>query len=247
MKPLRKAVLVAALIALSVVLADLAWAAPEGYGHVRMKNACAPAVQDMLQGALAKLHDFEAGLDDFAAVLARDGQCSLAAWGAAMSARGNPLAGGLDDAALKTGRRWVDKAMSLQTGLPETRALIAALDVYYRPYADGHAARTAAYEAAMTRVYQTYPDEPDIAAFAALAMLEAVDLRDTTYARQRKAGAILESVWAAHPDHPGAPHYLIHAYDYPALAEGATHAATSIRASRRPRATRSTCRRTSGA
>ena len=29
---------------------------------------------------------------------------------------------------------------------------------------------------------------------------------------------MLERVWAAHPGHPGAPHYIIHAYDYAPLA-----------------------------
>jgi tetratricopeptide (TPR) repeat protein len=42
---------------------------------------------------------------------------------------------------------------------------------------------------------------------------------DPTFARQRKAGRIAEKVFAAQPDHPGAAHYVIHAYDYPPLAE----------------------------
>ena len=70
------------------------------------------------------------------------------------------------------------------------------------------------------------PDDPDVAAFDGLAIIEGVDLQDKTYARQKRAGAILEGVMAAHPDHPGAPHYLIHAYDYAALAPQAVHAAT---------------------
>ena len=41
---------------------------------------------------------------------------------------------------------------------------------------------------------------------------------DTTYTRQRKAGAILEPLLARNPDHPGLAHYLIHAYDSPVLA-----------------------------
>jgi hypothetical protein len=46
-----------------------------------------------------------------------------------------------------------------------------------------------------------------------------VDLADKTYARQLKAGAILERVDARVPDHPGVAHYLIHTYDYAPLAE----------------------------
>ena len=208
-----------------LLAATSAGRAATNYGHVSMVNACAPAVQQDLQHSLAKMHDFEADPNDFGEVAQRDPHCALAYWGAAMAARGNPLAGGLDPAALRTGRRWLDKAIAVHGGAPPTQALIAALDVYYRPYAGGQAARTAAYEAAMADVHARFPDDPDVSILTALSMLEAVDLRDGTYARQRKAGALLEKVWATHPDHPGAPHYLIHAYDYPALAAGAEHAA----------------------
>ena len=48
---------------------------------------------------------------------------------------------------------------------------------------------------------------------------------DKTYAQQLKAAAILEPMFKELPDHPGAAHYLIHAYDHPALAERALPAA----------------------
>jgi hypothetical protein len=48
---------------------------------------------------------------------------------------------------------------------------------------------------------------------------------DKTYARQKRAGALLQPVFRAQPDHPGVAHYIIHAYDYPALAAGALDAA----------------------
>ena len=71
----------------------------------------------------------------------------------------------------------------------------------------------------MERLARAYPDDPEAAAFYALAVLETVDLTDKTYARQLKAAQILEDLWARYPDHPGVPHYLIHAYDYAPLAE----------------------------
>src|ERR671923_246388 len=37
--------------------------------------------------------------------------------------------------------------------------------------------------------------------------------------------AILEPLWQQHPDHPGLPHYIIHAYDHPPLAAKALDAA----------------------
>src|SRR5207244_1074492 len=44
---------------------------------------------------------------------------------------------------------------------------------------------------------------------------------------QKKAGAILNRVLPAQPDHPGVAHYLIHSFDYPELAGLALPAARS--------------------
>src|SRR5439155_21212962 len=48
---------------------------------------------------------------------------------------------------------------------------------------------------------------------------------DKTYANQLKAGSILEALWPKQPNHPGIAHYIIHTYDYPALADKARAAA----------------------
>ena len=42
---------------------------------------------------------------------------------------------------------------------------------------------------------------------------------DTTLSNQLQAAGILEKLWKKNPNHPGVTHYLIHSYDYPALAE----------------------------
>ena len=196
-----------------------------GYGVVHFANSCAPAVQPALQLAVAKLHSFEAEPTDFIAIAKRDPGCAVAWWGAAMSARGNPLGGSLGATAITAGRYDVRRAMAAaRTATPRERDLIAAMDTYYKSYPD-QIARGRAYAERMDAVRAAYPDDPDIAALDGLAIIEGVDLNDKSYARQKRAGAILEAVMAAHPDHPGAPHYLIHAYDYTALAPKAVHAA----------------------
>ncbi len=43
-------------------------------------------------------------------------------------------------------------------------------------------------------------------------------LTDKTYANQLKSAAILERLAQDQPEHPGIVHYLVHAYDYPAIA-----------------------------
>ena len=82
-----------------------------------------------------------------------------------------------------------------------------------------------AYRDAMAQLAAKYRDDPEAAAFYALALAAAADPADKTYADQLKAGAILEKLWRAQPDHPGLAHYIIHSYDVPALAPRAVAAA----------------------
>jgi tetratricopeptide (TPR) repeat protein len=77
----------------------------------------------------------------------------------------------------------------------------------------------------MEQLAQKYPDDPEAPIFYALALNETALPSDKTYAKQLKAGAILEKIAATRPDHPGVLHYLIHAYDYPPLAQRALDAA----------------------
>ena len=196
-----------------------------GFGAVSFPTSCAPAVQERFETAIARLHDFDGPERAFRAVAAADPHCAIAWWGAAMTVRGNPLAGAPDPGAFAVGRGYVVKALAAGPATPREAGLIGAMQVYYRDPHESQAARTLAYEAAMRRLAQRYPDDAEVQSFFALAILEAVDLTDKSLTRQREAGRILERLWAQHPDHPGAPHYLIHAYDYPQLAAGALAAA----------------------
>lgn len=192
-----------------------------GFGIVSFPTSCAQAVAKPFETAVARLHSFDHhAVDAFTAITKTDHNCAMAWWGSAMSARGNPLGGGLDSDAVRKGGVFLRQAKAAQPKTERERAFIDALDIYYRDYRQGgHAARTQAYEAAMERISRAYPDDPEASAFYALSILEAVDLTDKTYARQLKAAKILEDLWARYPDHPGAPHYLIHAYDYAPIAE----------------------------
>ena len=58
-----------------------------------------------------------------------------------------------------------------------------------------------------------------------MALAVAEDPGDKTYADRLKAGTILEKLFKEEPTHPGLAHYIIHAYDVPALAERALSAA----------------------
>jgi dienelactone hydrolase len=79
----------------------------------------------------------------------------------------------------------------------------------------------------MEHLYTAYPDDREAALFYALQVIANAPPRDSSYAEQKKAGAILEKIFAELPNHPGVAHYIIHAYDNPMLANRALAAARS--------------------
>ena len=83
-------------------------------------------------------------------------------------------------------------------------------------------ARDLAYADAMKRMSEKYPNDDEVKAFYALALL-GTSHNGRDVAIYMRAAAIVEQVYAKNPQHPGAAHYLIHAYDDP------THAPLGLR------------------
>ena len=88
-------------------------------------------------------------------------------------------------------------------------------------------ARDRAYSLAMEKVYREYPQDLEAASFYALSLLGTVRPDDRGFTRQMQAGAIALEVFQKNPDHPGAAHYIIHAFDDP------EHAILALPAARR--------------
>lgn len=74
------------------------------------------------------------------------------------------------------------------------------------------------YSDAMAALARDYPRDDEIATFYALSLIATASPIDRTHLRQKQAADILEPIWKRQPDHPGVPHYLIHAYDSAELA-----------------------------
>ena len=191
------------------------------FGHVHFATSCSPAVQQRFDGAVAVLHSFFYPETEkaFRAVVDEDPQCAMGYWGLAISQRPNPLTAPFPPALLKQGWDAIQKARAASPPTPRERDWIEALALFFQDYDTvDQRTRTTRYESAMARLQGQYPDDTEASIFYALALLEAVDLTDKTYARQLKAAALLESLQNAQPDHPGIPHYLIHSYDYAPIA-----------------------------
>ena len=199
----------------------VARATEERLGEVNFPISCSPAAQQQFNRAVAMQHSFffPETVKAFTAIAEKEPSCAMAYWGIAISQRPNPLVGPFPGDVLKRGWEAIEKARAASQKTEREIAWIEALAAYYQDYAIvPQQKRTANYEAAMARLWARYPDDAEAAIFYALALNEAADPADKTYAKQLKAADILEKLEAKYPNHPGIPHYIIHSYDYPELA-----------------------------
>src|ERR1700687_2451984 len=121
-------------------------------------------------------------------------------------------------AGLENGLVAVEKGKAIGAKTERERDWLATIELYYKDYDKiDQTTRGLAYEKAMEQLAQKYPDDPEQPIVYALALNETALPSDKTYAKQLKAGPILEKVAATRPDHPGVLHYLIHSYDYTPL------------------------------
>jgi hypothetical protein len=201
-------------------------------GQVHFPTSCNAAAQQQFDRAAAMLHSFwyPEAAKTFAAIGEIDPACAMAQWGVAMSVW-YPLWYPPSEASLKTGAAAVEKARSIGAKTERERDYIEAIGAFYKDWdKSDHRTRAVAYEKAMEQIYLHYPDDKEAGLFYALALNATAPPTDKTYANQRKAAAILETLRAEEPDHPGVAHYLIHSYDSAALAEQGLSAARSYAA-----------------
>jgi len=202
----------------------------EQVGRVNFKNSCSPKTQSQFNRAVAWLHSFEyeEAEREFTQIAAADPQCGMAYWGVAMS-NYHPLWAPPTPDELKKGLSAVEKANLAGAKTERERNYIAAITAFFKD-ADrvDHRARSTAYYQAMDQLYQQNQTDHETAVFYALSLIASGMMTpDKTYAKEKEAAQILNRVLASEPQHPGVTHYLIHSYDYPALAELALPAALS--------------------
>jgi hypothetical protein len=159
-------------------------------------------------GMLA-MHSFlyDQAEESFAAALAADPRCAMAAWGKAMShdhgvwnerdaAKGRAALGAVIDEAALTAKE--------RAYLATARAAFAkeSSKEAHRAWLEGAAA-----------MHRDYPDDDEVALQYALALISVFGYKRDHVREQMEAGAIALGVLARRPHHPGAAHYVIHAFD----------------------------------
>ena len=201
----------------------------EKLGRVDFATSCTKPAQQKFNRAVALLHSFwyDEAEKAFNDVAQTDPKCTMGYWGVAMSLY-HPLWAGPLPVELQRAAAAMEKANTTPAATQRERDYVAAIASFYRD-ADkvDHRTRSLAYEKAMEQLHIRYPKDREAGIFYALALLGTAPPTDKTYANQKKAAGILNKVLAAEPNHPGVAHYIIHSFDYPALADLAVAAARS--------------------
>jgi tetratricopeptide (TPR) repeat protein len=220
-----------ALATLLVLIAPLSSLAqpPVKLGKVTFPTSCDPRVQANFERGVAMLHSywFTEARKVFEAIVQEDPACTMAYWGLAVNYLGNSLAFAPPPKDVQAAAQALEKGRAAGARTPRERDWLDAIGTYYRDHDKTPvAARLLAYTRAMEQMTQRYPDDFEAWTYYALALQASAPKNDKTYANQLKSAEILERLFKQNVDHPGVAHYLVHAYDYPPLADRGIPVAT---------------------
>jgi hypothetical protein len=201
----------AVLVALSPVRA-------QELGTISFPNSGASAAQVAFLEGVKSLHSFQ--FDEAAVACQRaqkaDPTFAMAYWCEAMS-HNHPLWAQQDTAAANAILEKIAPTLDGRLAKVKTdkeKAFLRAIDVLY--YSPGEKlARDTAYSNAMAAMYGQWPNDHEVATWYALSLLGTVRPTDRGFRRQALAASIAQKVFTENPKHPGAAHFIIHAFDDP--------------------------------
>src|SRR5271168_2414228 len=198
-----------------------------GLGTTHFPNSGAPRAQADFMRGLLLLHSFEydAARSAFLAAERIDPEFAMAYWGEALTYN-QTLWGEQDQGAARAALAKLAATKELRAakaGTPRERAYLASVE---QLYGDGDKTqRDENFSVALGALARRYPDDLDARAFYALSIL-GLSGGKRNVANYMRAAAEAEAVYDLDNHHPGALHYLIHAYDDP------IHAPLGLRAAR---------------
>ncbi len=209
------------LVVLLICAAGLASAQhrhDEKLGVVHFPVSCSPPAQTAFIHAVSLLHHmtYPQAREAFQEVEKIDPRCAMAYWGEAMTLFQPLWPTRPGPAALQQGWDAAEKAKSLPAPTQREQLFIAAIEAFFlEPQSKDYWLRIRRWEAAMSKAYAALPDDPEVAAFYALAHLATTPPDKITRANADRAAEILLRIYQKNPNHPGAMHYLVHANDVP--------------------------------
>ncbi len=199
---------------LVAVLTLIAAAQPANLGHIDFPTSGSKeAQQHFIQGVLL-LHSFEYAdsREEFQAASKLDPGYAMAYWGEALTYT-HPVWVEQDVPAARAVLQRLAPTVEARSAKAATRREKDYLQAVEILYGDGDkVSRDVAYADAMGRLMKKYPDDLEAATLYAVALLGTCQ-SERQYPVYMRAAAVAEEVYAKNPQHPGAIHYLIHAYD----------------------------------
>ncbi len=216
---------------LALVLSAAAWPAAqlENVGSISFPTSASSEAQRYFLRGVAILHSFgwKQAIAEFKRAQQAEPDFALAYWGETLSYN-HPLTAEQDAANPRAilARLGPDAAARLaKAPTPREKGFLQAVEALWATTGDWRARRVA-YKDAMERLHTQFPDDDEVTTFYALALLSAARAEnDSTFRPEMKAGALALGVFRKNPNHPGATHYIIHAFDDPVHAPLALEAA----------------------
>jgi Tfp pilus assembly protein PilF len=197
-------------------------------GNVHFATSCNETAQRRFDRAMRYQHSFwyQQSKEIYEDVIKADPDCAIAYWGIALALWNNPH-GQPPAPNLVPALAAIEKAKAISAKTARERDFIDALALLYVDYDKvEYRVRLQKYLKAMEALAARYPDDDEAQIFYAITLNVSASPADKTYAQQLKGAAILEPIFKRQPQHPGVAHYLIHLYDYPAIAAKGLPAAT---------------------
>ena len=211
----------------------------DGLGpYTRKVTTASPQAERYFNQGLGFYHGFNHGaaIRAFKEAAKIDPKCAMAHWGIALANGPHinfplvpPPAADAAWKALQLAQQNSDKAS------PVEKALIEALSHRYaNPQPADRKPLDEAYAAAMREVWKQFPDDPDVGALFAEAMMDLRPWDQWTLEGQPNPGtdeilAALDAVLTLNPNHPFANHLYIHAVEASRNPERADAAADRLR------------------
>jgi len=225
----------AALVVLLALLASPVAAQLESVGNLRFDTSASPEAQKHFLRGVAILHSFgwKQAIAEFQAAQKIDPDFALAYWGETLCYN-HPLGPEQDG---KTPREVLGRlgatpeARLAKAPSAREKGFLRAVEELWAdgPRMDDWRARRVAYMESMARLHQEFPDDDEVTTFYAVSLLSgARALEDNTFRLEVKAGAMSMDVFNRNLNHPGAAHYIIHAFDDPIHAPLALDAADAF-------------------
>jgi hypothetical protein len=211
-----------AIVTSVLLVAPSALAQHHELGAVSFPTSCNPSVQAEFETGVAMLHSywFNYAGKQFRGVLDKDPSCAMAYWGVALDLMGNTLSSPPPAAAAREAWQLLEQARKVAVKTEREQLWLDAARAYFRDHDTVPvAARLDRYNEAMRQLATRFPQDFEAQVYYALTLQSSAPKQDMTYANQLKSTAMLETLYAQQPGHPGITHYLIHGYDFAPFAD----------------------------